>query len=121
MGKIIVRVVIILAVAGLVGGLIYLGVSQGAFGSLVTSGRGGEGIESFALPGGNVRGQPPAGLTGFDRNFDRGGHDQRNLLAGLGGVARSLGIVALVTAGVLLLQKGLRMFTGAWKRRQRGA
>ncbi len=113
MGKTIVRVLVILLAAALVGGLIYLGVSSGVIGAGEAAGRG---MEHMGRPEGGVPDRIQSGSGDFHRNFDRGGHDQVNLLAGVGGIARNLGIFAIITAAVLMVQIGIRFIARSWKK-----
>jgi len=113
MGKTIVRVLIILLAAALVGGLIYLGVSSGVIGA---AGGPGSGMEHMDRPEGGPPDRVSSGSGDFHRDFERGGHDQVNVLAGLGGIVRNLGIIAMITAAELTVQKGLRFFARSWKK-----
>lgn len=116
--KIILRTLIILLVAGLVAGGIYLFVQNGGV-SLLGAGAGrdsGRGFSPDQSPGtlagaAFAAGQRPA-------SFDHGPEGQAGFsLAGLAGVAMQAGKIAVITALVVAVQSLARLF----RRRRRVA
>jgi len=113
--KIIIRIIIILAVAGIVGGGLYLAVTGG----LVSSALVGAGPANFGGAGGQGSGGPqftgsPASGVTFAGNVPAdgngvGGRDEQGGGAGWPTVLKNLGIIALITAGVVALQKVARL------------
>lgn len=125
MGKVILRIVVILLVAGAVAGGIYLWGSNSQSAAIFEGGPGGhsftESGQQFTAPDGDSfpafsADHPLPGSGDFDRGGRGGGHDEVNLGAGLAGVGKNLGVVALVTLGVLLAQLGIRRIL-LWRKR----
>jgi hypothetical protein len=112
MFKIMVRIFFILLIASLVGGGLYFLANTSAGQALIQNGRGG-GFErgermgpGSGLTAGNTNGdaafQPgPRGGDGGERDFHGEGGSSLALLD----LVKNAGIIALITAGVVLLQK----------------
>ncbi len=104
--KTILRIGVILLVAGAVSAAIYVWGSNTSVASAGLEGGPGN-HENRGL--GEQR-TVPSGLDGNTTLAMRGGrggdHDDISVAAGLSGVGKNLGIVALVTLGVVLVQKG---------------
>jgi hypothetical protein len=113
MFKIMVRIFFILLIASLVGGGLYFFANTSAGQALIQNGRGGGGFErgeridpGGGLTAGNTNGdaafQPgPRGGGGGERDFHGEGGSPRALLD----LVKNAGIIGLITAGVVLLQK----------------
>ena len=107
--KIIARILIVLLVAGALGAGIYaLGNSSAGQSALATSG-GGFGPNhnlSTTTSTGSTRTTTQAFQPGTRQGF--GGHDGA-AGSGLDSVVKNLGLMALITAGVVVLQKLIRL------------
>lgn len=128
MGKIIVRILVVLLVAGAVAGGIYLwGNSSVTMSTRALEGRPGGheftgDMPQMTAPGDNLLSAAPASRPQpGSGEFVRGGHgahSEFNLGAGLAGVGKNLAIIALITLGVILVQQCIRQVT---RRRNRKA
>ena len=103
--KIIAKILVILALAGMISAGIYLYVNQS--GQSLPAGEGTRG--GFPPPGMNTGTafQPPE--RQMERFGERGEHDQFSLARGAGGLIKNTGILAAVMLAVIFLQKGWRL------------
>ncbi|MEW5721242.1 MAG: hypothetical protein AB1817_21630 [Chloroflexota bacterium] len=136
MFRIVARTIIILAVAGVICGGLYL-LAQGDTGRALLGGnmRSPENRErpeqGFDAARGNTnRARPEPGFRGAPGNLagqnpgvfpspdmrERGGHGSVEWTRGLTGLTRNLGMIALLTLGVAVVQQSF-----AWVSRQRHA
>jgi hypothetical protein len=121
MVKTILHGALILLVAGLVAGGIYLFVQNGGMSMIGGAAGQAEGFEHGSGNGpGFARGNAPSGAQGFPQGEgfrgDRGGEDSFSV-AGIGGVLMQLVKVAVITALVVAVQAVIRLF----KRRRKNA
>jgi hypothetical protein len=115
--RIIVRIAVILAVAGIIAGGIYLFVNSSVGQTVLASARGGQDGQVQIAAGFNAVGNNQAGsFSGFSIQGNPGGlsggfggRDFGGDQAGLASIWKNLAIITMITAAVVFFQKTIKL------------